>query len=110
MIYTAPPSGEWRLEGPEERLLLVEGDLVIDDLVLLGLYRLHHGDRMIAEFAVRLLDAVESSLLDRSSGHRPAAVLSAVLQAETSSLDSVALVLALVLLCADWWVLRSEEG
>jgi hypothetical protein len=111
-VYVDPPEGQWALDGPGgSRPLSIVDDLVVEGLDQPGVYRLSRDGAPVTDIAVRFLDGSESDLSALGAGARAAALESATLEAETTALDSLLLVLALICLGLNWWVLwRESQG
>lgn len=109
-IYVDPPEGAWSLDGPGgRRALSIVDDLVVDGLDQPGVHSLQRDGAPVTDIAVRFLDSSESDLSALGSGSRAAELESATLEAETTPLDSLLLVMALMCLGLDWWVLWRES-
>ena len=103
-VWIGAGAGPWFLDGVE--LQRSGDDLVVSDLRP-GVHEIH-SEAESAVVAVRLADPTESDLRERSSGDREALVETGQVASELSGLDTALLLLALLLICIDWWVLKRE--
>ena len=105
--WVGAAEGEWTLG--EEPVLRAGDDLVIAGLATPGLHVLSKDGVPQATLAVRALDVAESNLGNTNRGHSDSDGANDELEADLSGFDTALLLLVLVLLGADWWVLRRAE-
>ncbi|HJN77757.1 MAG TPA: BatA domain-containing protein [Myxococcota bacterium] len=106
-VHIGAGLGPWILDG--EELEVIGEDLVVTGLDHPGLHLLEGPEERI-EFAVRLADSAESDLRERSSGDREPIVETGTVASELSGLDTALLLLALLLICVDWWILSRQRS
>ena len=105
--WVSAADGEWTLG--DEPVLRAGDDLIIAGLDAPGLHVLSKDGVPQVTLAVRALDAAESNLGDTNPGHSDSDGATDELEADLSGFDTALLLLVLVLLGADWWVLRRAE-
>ena len=105
--WVGAEEGEWTLG--EEPVLRAGDDLVIAGIDTPGLHVISKDGVPQATLAVRALDAAESDLGDTNRGQSDSEGSNDELEADLSGFDTALLLLVLLLLGADWWVLRRAE-
>lgn len=105
-VYVGADEGPWTLDGAD--FVSTGEDLVVTGLDRPGLHVLESPEQRV-EFAVRLADPAESDLRERSSGERDAVAETGTVASELSGLDTALLLLALLLICIDWWILSRQR-
>ena len=105
-FWSQAPEGAWTLDGEP---LSWRSELLVPGFPEPGVHTLQRDGQSAAVFAVQLADPAESDLSERSAGQREAQATAGELSAELSLLDTLLMLLALGLICVDWFVLARQK-
>ncbi len=106
-LWNQASEGSWTLDG---QALPWRSELLIPGFSEPGSHRLERDGQLVAEIAAQLADPAESDLSERSSGEREAQAPPGELSAELSLLDTLLMLLALGLICVDWFILSRQAS